>query len=115
MRAGWDGKMEVCTRDGEFASFPNFPVGEDKQVGNKKKLSRHIAGGRTAREVQVSPEITGCDRDMGENGRPFGKEGCRCAPSVIPGEYCTIPGLAFNLGTLLRCSMGACTRGMPLV
>lgn len=39
-----------------------------------------------AREVKVYSEITGFDGDMVENGRPFGKEGCRCGPSVIAGE-----------------------------
>lgn len=60
-------------------------------------------------------QITGSDRDMVENGRPFGKEECRCDPSVIPGEYCAIPGLAFSLGISERCSVDAHAQGIPFV
>lgn len=64
------------------------------------------------REVQVYPGITGY---MAAKGRPFGKEGCSSGPSVIPGEYCIIPGLACSLGILERCSRNVHAQVIPLV
>lgn len=71
----------------------------------KKKLLGHMTGGRTTREVQMYPGITGFNRDMAAKGKPFGKQGCSSGPSLIPGECYIIPGLAFSLGVLERCRM----------
>lgn len=74
-----------------------------------------MTGGGTTREVQVYPGITGFGRDTAAKGRPLGKEGCSSGASVIPGEYYIIPGLAFSLGILERCSMDVHAQGIPLV
>lgn len=90
--------MAVCLRTGELTPSPNLPVGASKQVD--KILTGHMAGGGTAKEVKVYSEITGCDWDIAENRRFFGKEGYRCGISVTSGVDCTIPGLALSLGIL---------------
>lgn len=91
-------------RSRKINPFPNLPVGRNKQVA-KKKLLEHMTGGRTTRQVQVYPGITGFNRDMAAKGKPFGKQGCNSGPSLIPGECYIIPGLAFSLGVLERCRM----------
>lgn len=108
-----DRKMEVYVTAGELT--PPLQIYLLEETKWTKKGSWHIAGGGTAREVKMCSQITGSDRDMVENGRPFGKEECRCDPSVIPGEYCAIPGLAFSLGISERCSVDAHAQGIPFV
>lgn len=112
VRGGQGGKVEEHMRAGDLTPSPNLPVGGNKWRENCLGI---FAGGQTAREVKVYSEITGFDRDMVENRRPFGKGGCRCGPSVIPGGYRAIPGLEFSLGILERCSVDAHTRGIPFV
>lgn len=108
-KAGWeDGRVIGAS---ELTLSPNLPVGRKKKKSGQKKLLGHMTSEGT-REVQVYPGITGY---MAAKGRPFGKEGCSSGPSVIPGEYCIIPGLARSLGILERCSRNVHAQVIPLV
>lgn len=61
---------------------------------DKKKAVRAISQVEEEQEKSKYSEIAGFDGDMVENGRPFGKEGCRCGPSVLES---TAPFLVWHL------------------
>lgn len=108
-----DRKMEVYVTAGELTPpSPDLPLGGNKV--DKKRLLAYCRWRNSKRSENVFSDNRFW-QGHGWKWKTLWQGRMQMWSSVIPGEYCAIPGLAFSLGISERCSVDAHAQGIPFV